>query len=451
MIRTVFCRELRDQVSSWRFAAFSALLLVLGLTVTTVRSTEHRQRLLEYSQAEALQSRMLDAGMSPGSGGGLVFQPPRRPARMSLVAQGTQESVMERFFVSVYEDPVEVLHRDSDLLLVLGIVVSLGALLLASDQLCGERETGTLRLTLANAVRRSSILLGKWLACLATLATGILLLFLGVAAVLVLLGPDAWTTTDWLSFAALFGFTLAYASAFLLIGLFLSAACRHSGTAAIAALMVWALAVFVVPSLPLYLAREVRPALSPTYATIHSLRVDDERREKLRALRAPLYARGLSDLEVERQLDTTAVRAVMDEYRQSRGYYEKASHERAMVQGLLCAGLAQASPYSAYVLGGAEVSGVGVAAMASFHRFAQQQEVAMHAFLEERWRAEALRNPQLRAGDLLATHDRPRAVYRGDPLAYRLAGLTVPLLSLVAFNAVFFMFAWRRFMRYDVR
>ncbi|MFA6109006.1 MAG: ABC transporter permease subunit [Candidatus Latescibacterota bacterium] len=451
MIRLIFARELLDMVSSWRFATFSAMLVAMGLTITSVRAVEHQRRLQEYAQAQNLQDQVLDAGMSPGSGGGLVFSPPRRPARMSLVAQGTQESLMERFLVSVYENPIEVLFCAPDLLQVMGIVISLGALLLASDQLCGERETGTLRLTMANPVKRSSILLGKWLACLATLGTGVLLLFLAVAAVLVLLQPDAWTATDWASFAVLFLLTLAYASAFLLIGLFLSATTRHSGTAAVGAMMVWAIIVFVLPSLPLYLAREVAPALSPTYATIHSLRAEDKRRAKLQALRAPLHARGLSDVEVEQQLDSVAVRRIWEEYHEERNLYENGAHERAGVQVLIGAALDQVSPYSAYLLGGAEVTGVGLAALASHLNFGKKQEMALSEFLEEKWRAEAKRNPRLREGDVLDTRDRPRLVYEGDPLVYRLAGLAIPLLTLVAFNGVFFMLAWRRFMRYDVR
>lgn len=451
MIRTVFIRELLEMVSSWRFFAFAVILMTLGLLVTAVRSVDHTQRLKDYAQAESLQAEMLDGGMSAGGGGGLVFHPPRRPARMSPIAQGTQESVMERFFVSVYEDPLEILYPSADLLMVMGIVISLGALLLASDQICGEREAGTMRLTLANAVKRGYILTGKWLACLATLGTGILLLFLGIVLVLVLVKPDVWTETDWGSFVALFVFSLVYASAFLMIGLFLSVSTRQSGTAAILALMAWAIAVFVVPSLPIYLAREVQPSLSPTYATINLLRVEEERKEKLRKLRAPLYARGLTDAEVDEQVDSVAVRRIWEEFRQKRKYFDNASHERGVIQGLISAGIAQLSPYSAYLLGGAEVAGVGVASMASFLQFEKKQENAMHDYLEEKWRAEVTKNPDLKKSDRLDTSDRPRDVYKGESLIFRLTGMALPLLSLVIFNVLFFMLAWRKFMRYDVR
>jgi ABC-type transport system involved in multi-copper enzyme maturation permease subunit len=314
MIWTIARKELLDMLSSWRFVAFAAMLVLLGLIVAVTRSVDHEQALKDYADAESLHSEFLDNSLSLNKMGGFISSPPRRPARMSLIAQGTQESLFERLVVSVYEDPISVLYSSADLLIIMGIVISLGALLLASDLICGERETGTIRLITANPVKRSSILLGKWMASLVTLGTGILFLFVVVALVMMLMQPDAWTQTDWGGFGVLFIFSLIYASAFLMIGMFLSAKTRHSGTAAILALMVWTVSVFVMPSLPVCIAREVLSVPSPTYTMISTLRAEEERNKALNKLRAPLYARGLSDAEVEEQMDKKAVEKIMAEF-----------------------------------------------------------------------------------------------------------------------------------------
>jgi ABC-type transport system involved in multi-copper enzyme maturation permease subunit len=450
MTWTVFRKELLDLLLSWRFAAFAAMLGVLGFVVVVARSAEHEQALRDYAQAESLHSAVLGGGLSMGQSGGLLFSPPRRPAPMSPVAQGTQQSFMERFLVSVYEDPIPVLYPPVDLLTLMGIVISLGALLLASDQICGDRETGSLRLVIANPIKRSSILLGKWLACLSALGTGTLLLFVVVAVVMTLARPDAWPWSEWVAFGILFLFSLVYASAFLLIGLFLSAATRHSGTAAILALLVWTLTVFVLPSLPVYLARELLPAQSPTYLAISGLRAEQERNEALNRLRAPLKARGLSNAQVEEELDKKAVERISAEFREKRRT-DNTAYNNSLFQGLITAVVDQGSPYAAYVLGGAEIAGVGAASMASFHHFSQGQEAALSSYLDEKWKEAAKKNPDLEMSAILDTHDYPRGVYEGDPLPFRMAGLTVPLLSLGVFNGLFFMLAWRRLLRYDVR
>lgn len=450
MIQTIFRKELLDMLSSWRFVAFTAMLVLLGLIVAVTRSIDHGQALKDYADAESLYSAVLDGGLSPNQMGGLISSPPRRPARMSLIAQGTQESLFERLFVSVYEDPISVLYSSADLLIIMGIVISLGALLLASDLICGERETGAIRLIAANAVRRSSILIGKWMACLVTLGTSILFLFIVVALIVTLMRPDSWTQTDWAGFGALFVFSLVYASSFLMIGMFLSATTRHSGTAAILALMVWTVAVFVMPSLPVYVAREVLRVPSPTYTAISGLRAEEEREKALNALRAPLYARGLSDTQVEEQMDKKAAEKIWAEFWEKRRA-ENAAFERSILQGLITAVVAHTSPFAAYVIGGTEMAGTGVASMASYLGFTKEQEAALSAHLEKKWQEAVKKNPNAKKSDILDMSDRPRGIYKGDSFVVRMAGALLPLLSLLVFNVLFFVLAWKAFVRYDVR
>ena len=450
MIRKIFKRELKDMLLDWRFAVFAAMLVLLGSVVTVARSADHKQALRDYGTIEIMNSRMLDGGLSVNEGS-FFLQPPRRPARMSLIAQGMQESLMERFFLSVYENPLSVLYPSADLLMVMGIVISLGALLLSSDLICGERETGTIRLLAANAVKRSSILLGKWLACLVTLSTGILLLFVVVAVILGLAQPDTWTQTDWGSFAALFLFSLIYASTFLMMGLFLSASTRHSGTAVVMALMVWTVVVFVMPALPVYLARELQPAKSPTYVMISTLRLEKERNEALEKLRAPLRAQKLSDAEMDARIDTNAVRRIWDEFSQKKRKVENPAFEKSMVQGGINLIMQQASPFAAYLIGGTEITGVGVVSAMNFTKFAQKQERFLTEYIQEKWREALKKNPDASKSTPLDLSGRPRSAFKGDPLLFRMAGMALPLLFLLIFNVLFFMLAWRKFLRYDVR
>ena len=62
-----------------------------------------------------------------------------------------------------YRNPVLALFDSPDLGYVVNIVVSLLALMFVFDAICGEKERGTLKIVLANAVPRDSIILGKWI------------------------------------------------------------------------------------------------------------------------------------------------------------------------------------------------------------------------------------------------------------------------------------------------
>lgn len=453
MTSVIFRKELLDLHSGWRLVIFTAMLALLGLVVVVTRSVDHEKALQDYSDIESLKSEALDGGLTTQFWGGLMFQPFRRPARMSPIAQGTQQSTMERLSPPIYEDPIAVLYPPADLLLVMGIVISLGALMLSSDLICGERETGTIRLMTANSVKRSSILLGKWLACLAALGAGILLLFVVVALSLALMRPDAWTVTDWVSYVVLFVFSLVYASAFLMIGMFLSAVTRQAGTAAVLALMVWAVVVFVMPSLPVYVARETYTAISPTYAMISGLRAEDERKAAIMKLKAPLRARGLAEVDVEQQIDKKAVEKIMSEEREKKKSFN-ASFDRSIIQGFITAAIAQTSPYASYVIGGTEITGVGFASMASFLFYSQGQETVLNEYTQKKfdaWKQAVKSNPNLPKSPVLDMRDRPKGTYRGDPLVFRMGGAGPSFLFLSLFNILFFVLAWRSFLRYDVR
>ena len=449
MIGIIFRRELLDLLSSWRFAILAAMLVLLGSVVVVVRSTTHTEVLSDYAAAEKLRNELLDRGLAGGRFEALFSIPSRRPARMSPLAQGTQDGILERmFYISIYEDPISVLYPSVDLLAVLGIVISLGALVLSSDLICGERETGTIRLVTANAVKRSSLLLGKWLACLATLGTGILLLFVVVALAVVLMGPDVWTIREWGAFGLLFLFSLVYASAFLAIGMFLSATTRHSGTAAVLALLVWAVSVFVLPSLPTYAARELYPVMSPTYARLGKVRVEKRHSEAEGKLKASLRDRGLSEAEAKAAFEE-AEPALLEKFHREVLPYERAAVVGPGIQGLITAIGVQISPFAAYVTGAAEIAGVGVASGMHFVVFADRQEKIQRRYFKEKRQAFEKQHPGEKVR--IDPRNRPRAVYRGDPFEIRLLGMAIPLLSLLLFNVLFFVLAWRKFLRYDVR
>lgn len=139
--------------------------------------------------------------------------------------------------------PFEIL----DWSFIVRFVVSFLCIALVYDALSGERESGTLRLLLANPVPRAHVIVGKYAAhlvsLLAAVGVGVVvsLLIMGLAGVLEL---DAGVAL--LVFLFLLA-TAAYATVFLLLGLGISAATGQSATSLVVLVLLWALLLVVIP------------------------------------------------------------------------------------------------------------------------------------------------------------------------------------------------------------
>lgn len=123
----------------------------------------------------------------------------------------------------------------------LGFFVPLMAIALGFDSINGEHARGTMSRVLAQPIYRDALILGKFLASLATLAitlvalwlllTGFGLLFLGVP-------PSVEEVLRGLGFLVV---CIAYAGVWLALAMLLSTLFRQTATAALAALAVWLL------------------------------------------------------------------------------------------------------------------------------------------------------------------------------------------------------------------
>ncbi|MFP6642636.1 MAG: ABC transporter permease subunit [Candidatus Latescibacterota bacterium] len=130
---------------------------------------------------------------------------------------------------------------------IIRYVISFLAIALTYNAISGERESGTLRLLLANPLPRAHVLIGKYfahpLSLVAAVAVGALvsLLMLSLGGVLALSGQVA------LLLVLFLGLTALYASVFLLLGLAVSAATGRSSTSLVALVLLWALLIVAIP------------------------------------------------------------------------------------------------------------------------------------------------------------------------------------------------------------
>lgn len=190
------------------------------------------------------------------------------PTPLSIFAKGLEENLCRayelgfagRIDISRTQKSVNKLFKlftTPDLLYVVKVILSLSAMLFAFDMVCGEKETGTLRQSLSNGLKRPILILGKWIGGFSSF---ILPFFIAVllGTIFVTLSPMVdMNAQDWAKLGLFLLSSVIYLAVFFSLGLFISCLTHRSSTSLVICLFVWAILVFLVPNLGNILARQL--------------------------------------------------------------------------------------------------------------------------------------------------------------------------------------------------
>ena len=274
MIGIVFKKEMLSHLLSQRFAACTALAVVLIIANGMLTSQAYVQKKASYLTQRAVEEAKLpdivhysslgsdedESGKSP-----LIEEvAPRalRPPRpLEVFAEGIEPEVGQAVKVLLFEVPHQTeaivpfqsknpylnIFASFDTMYIFQLVLGLLAILIASETVSGEKEDGTLRLMLTTNVSRAQVLAGKLLAGWTTLALPAALGF--ILLTILLLGTEHIEVglDVWVRLALLFALSLLYLLVFYLLGLAISCATHRSATSLIYALFMWALLAIVLP------------------------------------------------------------------------------------------------------------------------------------------------------------------------------------------------------------
>lgn len=164
MLRTIIEKEFLKKILTFRF--LTAFLLSIGLTTISafVLLSDYTQEVVDYharvklhNETSSEELTYVDRKPSPL---GVLFRGIAKNSARSvrLVIDAHPETIE-----TIDDNPIFALFRTVDLTFIIGIVMSLLAVLFAYDAISGERETGTLSLILSNAIKKPTWILGKWL------------------------------------------------------------------------------------------------------------------------------------------------------------------------------------------------------------------------------------------------------------------------------------------------
>ena len=470
MLRALIKKEIRDLTGSTKFVytfAVTALLIVFAFYSGAV---SYKQDVERWDAARAENLRRLD-GVTDWLRveDNRLFLPPQPLA--SLVNGisndiGRTTTVAPRGEVSAEdsrynEEPVFAVFRFLDLGFIFQVVLSLFAILLGYDAISGEKERGTLRLCMANAISRPTFLLGKFIGSYLSLAVSLLIPMLLGCLMLPLLGVHL-SNDEWLRLAVIIISGMLFFGAFLSLSLLVSTSTRSTANSFLLLLVLWVGGVLILPQVSVLLAG--RAVDVPTVDRVgyrkaaYASELWKEFRDGMGSFTAP------NTTDPEEMLaafngfidSLTSIRdEKMNEFR-SRVNEER--NNRVEERASVAFGLARVSPSVALSLATAEMAGTSPALKSRYYDQAMEYQQVLGDFLFEKTGIkvggrmiimkveEGGEEPQpIDAAEL------PVFSFRRPPFNSSLISALPDLGLLAFFNLAFFAGAMVAFNRYDVR
>lgn len=485
VVWTIAVRELTDQLRSLRFLIIT--LLVVGLTplAVYVGARDYTNRLEDYNRLVA-EHQELAAGPAGKQVRGVdqpftpenelaVLRALRPPEPLSVLIRGLDGALPAYWDFS--PTGIEVGPATSrpqrladvlgqlDLEFLIRVVLGLLAILLAFDAVAGEKEMGTLRLTLSHPLTRAAFLTGKLAGSAITLLVPLVAAFLAALLSAQLFELDIGDTVAKVGLIA--AASGAYLLCFYALGLLVSSLTTSQKTSLVVILVAWVVLVLAIVPLSTLVAQAISAVPSAYTVQAQKRTLDtDIRREAERAMGdvfrevtgqdrmvgTSLYLQHKAAID---QRIAPIVVSYVNNRRQRIGELERQGECRRAQQNEVARALMALSPAAAFAAAAADLAGTGDA-----HYAAWLETVGRH---QSRLNAALFDDPPavwMRMGNMSMMLDR-----RDPPSVAELPAFVPPRRDaqaavaralpafglLVLYTGLFIAGGFVAFARYDVR
>jgi ABC-type transport system involved in multi-copper enzyme maturation permease subunit len=473
MLQTIIHKEIRDLLGSTKFIVTFGVCVVLILLAFYMGASNYRSGVERYEAAKAENLRQME-----GVTDWLrvqhhrVFLPPRPLASLisgisndigrtvEVEARGELEAEGSRF----NEEPLFAVFRFLDLEFIFQVVLSLMAILLGYDAISGEKERGTLRLTFANPVSRSTYILGKLIGLFGALASA-LLLALAVGALILPLMGVVLTGEDWVRLALISLAGLLYFGAFLAVSVFVSALTQRSSSSFMLLLTVWIVGVLILPRASVLLAG--RAVEVPSVDEIAS------QKASLASQLWTDFRTSMADFKSSVDPATGDMQAVMDEFQQYTdsltsvrdakmneftARLNEDRENRRRQQAAVAYALARLSPAAAVSLATSRLAGTSPELEHWYREAAQAYQQTYANFMFEKTGVNVGGGMMIvrmedngEEPEPIDPHELPAFMLATEPLEASVGGAVVDFGLLALANLIFFAGGFIAFRKYDVR
>ncbi len=270
MLKDIIKKEILETITTTKFVFTFLLCAIIILLSVYTGVSNYRADQKEFSAAVALNKKNLESQPSYLALAGLGTKINRAPQVLSSIANGVDEAIGRVATVNVaydpnlvdskYEsDPVFSIFGALDLTFIVKIILSLFAILFTYDAIVGEKENGTLKLTLSNRVPRDRLILGKVIGGFISLLIPLVIPIILSMLILLVYPNISLAGQDWLRLLLMFLMFLLYLSAFFMLGLLVSARTSKSSTSFLILLFIWVTFVTIIPKLSVLAAARLYP------------------------------------------------------------------------------------------------------------------------------------------------------------------------------------------------
>ena len=323
MLMTLIQKEIMHHILSARFAALLLMCVLLIPLNLHINYHHYLQRQIDYQEQEVLKDEdtLEDENGKEGAGTKHRFSftaktatDPNfevsklilKPTPLSVFATGL-ESALPRYLgmtrngitrgeASLSTAPIAFLLGHLDFVFVVSTVFSLLALLFTFDAVAGEREAGTLRITLANALPRDIFLWSKLIGGYLVFILPFLISLIIGLLVLVWQGFPLGEPDIFLRILCLIFVSLLYIAVFFALGAVISIYFDSSKTALIVAFTVWVFAVLILPRVGFLAAQIVAPTSTAESVYREKTARRSELRDALAAKRGKMMSEVFSEM-----------------------------------------------------------------------------------------------------------------------------------------------------------
>jgi ABC-type transport system involved in multi-copper enzyme maturation permease subunit len=495
MLKTIIKCEFLNNILNLRFMIGLVLCIIVTIACIMILAHDYRQQIGDYNTTMNLQDEILDSYANPRGHQLLEMSRPQKPPeRFRLLIIGVPRDEEIDFFDY---NPLPILFPPLDFLFIVTIIMSLMAMLFSYDAIAGERESGTLRLVIANSVSRTKILFGKFIGGAASLLIPfVLALLIGVLYVSV--NPAIqWDRSAWAELALLTAASITFITAFYLLGLMVSTFSKYSAISILNCLFLWVLLILVIPNVCPYISAQFCriPSIKETQRRDREIEIQSievaremmkEAAKKLKSQYGMLFSEfesmeyggiatwlflgreaGLEPQKAaqQRALADPQFKAMTEAFRKefakaieelrrirrTNPFSEDDLHRKAALQTKLAKNLACVSPFANFVYVARDLTGTGLRSSEYFEQTKDEYDEQLNSYLDKKMQEAKKKNPALEEDVLSDVSNRPRFVFKEEPLKGKLGAVLPYWGILVLFNVVFFVAAFARFMRYDVR
>ena len=417
MLKSIIRKEILSNLFSYKFSIITILSAILILVSVFVMYQDY---CLALENHDILRNESDDS---------VEIIP---PTPLGIFTKGLDENLCRSFEIG--PEGIEISNKKQksvnnlfklftapDLLYIIKVILSLCAMLFSYDMVSGEKETGTLRQTISNTVKRPILIIGEWIGGFTSF---ILPFFLAV-----LLGTNYVTLSpmvdmnaqDWAKLGLFLLSGVIYLAVFFSLGLLISCLTHRSSTSLFISLFVWAILVFLIPNLGNILARQLVEIPTVQHLELkrrrdwikgdfERSRADDSRREEI------IVRRMMTEIDI-----------LNEDYRNRFNSLVKVSQN-----------ITRISPAAAFTFLATDIMGTGMAEERRLKRAAlQSRNILLDWYMNEK-RDEKSKQPVF-------------SYQRSSVKEILGQGGLSNFLILILFNILFFTGAYVAFLRYDVR